>query len=284
MRTFQHGGKASVRMKRLSRTLIACILVACAARSTCYAQNPQTNIEELKKQAPRVFLDCNFCDSEYLRTEIAFVNYVRDRKEAQIHVLITTQSTGGGGTEYTMAFSGQKEFAGRDDVLKYVANATDTDDERRKGLAGMLKIGLLAYAGRTPIANRIAISMTEKAKPTSANDRWNFWVFSLNVGGSFSGEKYQRYSSLRGSFSANRVTPALKLRSSVSAYKYTDRFSFEDETLVSTSHNQNFSLLAVKSISDHWSVGGWITAGASTFNNTRYSINPAPAIEFDWYP
>ena len=271
-------------MKRFLRFLSAWVVVVYAPLAICYPQSTQTNIEELQKQAPRVFLDCDFCDIDYIRTEITFVNYVRDRKEAQIHVLVTTLSTGGGGTEYTLTFSGQQEFAGRDDVLKYVANATDTSDERRKGLAGMLKIGLLGYAGRTPIASRISISMTEKAKPTSANDRWNFWVFSLSVGGSFSGETSQRYSSLRGSFSANRVTPSLKIRSSISAYKYSDRFTFEDETILSTSQNQNFSFLAVKSINNHWSAGGWLTATASTYSNIKYFINPAPAIEYDLFP
>jgi len=278
------GAVGHMRMIRWFHPLAAWTALAYAALATCYAQNPQTNIEELKKLAPKVFLDCSYCDVEYITTEIGFVNYVRDRKEAQIHVLITTQSTGGGGTEYTLAFSGQKEFAGKDDVLKYVSLATDTADERRKGLTGMLKMGLLAYAARTPIASRISISMTEKARPTSANDRWNFWVFSLSVGGSFSGEVSQRYSSLRGSFSANRVTPSLKIRSSVSANKYTDRFSYQGESIVSTSQNRNFSFLTVKSINDHWSAGGWLNAGASTYSNTRYSINPAPAIEFDLYP
>ena len=273
-----------MRMKRCFRPLSVYAAIAYAALATGYAQSAKTDIEDLKKLAPRVFLDCNSCDAEYIRTEITFVNHVRDRKGAQIHVLITTQSTGGGGTEYTLAFSGQEEFAGRDDVLKYVSNATDTADETRKGLTGMLKIGLLAYAARTPIAGRISIAMTEKARPTSANDRWNFWVFSLSVGGSFSGEVSQRYSSLRGSLSANRVTPALKIRSSVSAYKYTDRFSYEGESIVSTSQNQNFSLLTVKSINNHWSAGGWLNANASTYSNIRYAINPAPAIEFDWFP
>jgi hypothetical protein len=273
-----------MRTTRFLYSFLPCILFASGWLGTAFAQGARTDIEELKKLAPRVFLDCDACDSDYIRTEITFVNYVRDRQEAQIHVLITTQSTGSGGTEYTLAFSGQKEFAGRDDVLKYVAGSTDTADERRKGLAGMLKIGLLAYAGRTPIASRIAISMTQQAKPTATKDDWNFWVFSLSAGGSFSGEKYQRYSSLRGSFSANRITPALKIRSSVSAYRYSDQFSYEDETIISTSQNQNFSFLAVKSINDHWSAGGWVTAGASTYSNTRYSINPAPALEYDWYP
>src|SRR4030042_6419487 len=77
------------------------------------------DIEELKKSAPKVYIDCEWCDIEYIKTEITFVNYVRDRKEAQVHVLITIQSTGSGGKEYTLTHMGQLGCTGQDDVLKY---------------------------------------------------------------------------------------------------------------------------------------------------------------------
>jgi hypothetical protein len=264
--------------------VLSCVAIAYAIPATGFSQNQASDIEMLKKAAPRVFLDCDYCDMDYIRTEITFVNYVRDRKEAQIHVLITTQPTGSGGREYTLAFSGQQEFAGHDDVFKYASSSTDTSDEVRKGLVGVLKIGLISYAGKTPIASRISISLMDKTKPTSVDDKWDSWVFSLSGGGSFSGEKSQRYSSLRGSFSANRITPALKIRSSVSANKYTDRFSFEGETIVSTSKSRYLNFLIVKSISNRWSVGSYLTANSSTYSNLKFSISPAPAIEFNWFP
>jgi hypothetical protein len=270
--------------RRFLGCLLCCCAIACSIPCVCHAQSAQTSIEELKKLAPKVFLDCVYCDTDYITTEITFVNYVRDPKEADIHILITTLSTGGGGTEYTLAFSGRRAFAGKDDVLKYTAGSTDTSDEHRKGLVAVIKLGLMAYVAKTPIASRISISLLDKTKPTSVDDRWDFWVFSLSAGGSFSGETLSRYSSLRGSLSANRVTPSLKIRSSFSTYKDTDRFSFDDETIVSTSRSQSFSFLAVKSINNHWSAGGWLTAGASTYSNTRSMINPAPALEFDWFP
>ena len=71
------------------------------------SQEAQIDLDALKKQAPKVFIDCRRCDIDFIRTEITFVNYVWDRREADIHVLVTTQSTGSGGTEYTMAFIGQ---------------------------------------------------------------------------------------------------------------------------------------------------------------------------------
>ncbi len=50
----------------------------------------------------RVFLDCGPCDDDYLRQEITFVNYVRDRPDAQVHVLVTREGTGGGGRAWTL--------------------------------------------------------------------------------------------------------------------------------------------------------------------------------------
>ena len=41
----------------------------------------------------RVFLDCGRdCDRDYLRREITFIDYVRDRRDAQVHVLVTSQA------------------------------------------------------------------------------------------------------------------------------------------------------------------------------------------------
>src|SRR5688500_7533987 len=53
-----------------------------------------------------VYLDCQnvFCDFDYLRTELAAVNWVRDRAVADVHLLVTTQQTGSGGSEYTVTF------------------------------------------------------------------------------------------------------------------------------------------------------------------------------------
>src|SRR5512144_346547 len=63
---------------------------------------------------PKVFLDCvsAYCDTDFLRTDISFVDFVRDRTDADVHVLVTSESTGGGGAKYTLHFIGQKRHAG----------------------------------------------------------------------------------------------------------------------------------------------------------------------------
>ena len=73
----------------------ACLVIT-AASAKVLAQAGQPDLAELRKNESKVFLDCEDYDIDYVRTEIPFVNYVRDRKEADVHVLITTQGMGSG--------------------------------------------------------------------------------------------------------------------------------------------------------------------------------------------
>lgn len=83
-------------------------------------QARQSPTDSVSHDALRVFVDCNTnCDFDYFREQIKFVDYVRDRQVAQVHVLITSRNTGSGGDEFTLKFVGLREFAGLDDELKY---------------------------------------------------------------------------------------------------------------------------------------------------------------------
>ena len=242
------------------------------------------DINELKKGAPKIFLDCRRCDHDFIKKEIPFVNYVWDRKEADVHVLVTTQRTGAGGTEYTMTFIGQEEYANIQDTLKYVSKRIDTREETRRGMVRVLKMGLIPYIARTPIAELISILFEEKVLPTAVEDRWNFWVFHISLNGSLDGEKLSKYVSLRGNLSASRITPESKLRMGFYANFNESNFDIEEETISSYSDRKSFSGLYVKSISDHWSIGAWLSAYSSTYNNIALSLSPTPAIEYNLFP
>ncbi len=82
-------------------------------------------------EALRVFLDCNASacyDFNFFRTEIDFVNWVRDREDSDVHLLITGQRTGGGGWSSDLFFIGRGRFEGRADTLNHFASADDTQD------------------------------------------------------------------------------------------------------------------------------------------------------------
>src|SRR3989441_4994994 len=124
---------------------------------------PDTS-RSVQDSALRVFFDCpNFdrgCDFDFMRTEIGFVNWVRNREDAHVHILISTQVTGGGGDAYTITFIGLKQFRGTTDTLHYVSNTTETRDEIRRRLARGLKMGLGLVAAPPPLAPRIAVPYT----------------------------------------------------------------------------------------------------------------------------
>ena len=98
----------------------------------------------------RIYLDCNFCDTDYLKTEIKFVDYMRDRKDADVHVLVTSENTGAGGTAWTLKFIGLNTFEGQTHTVTFSTERNATNDDQRKEMARILKIGLVAYASGTP--------------------------------------------------------------------------------------------------------------------------------------
>jgi hypothetical protein len=247
-------------------------------------QETSGELEALKKTAPRVYIDCAGCDLDFIKTEITFVNYVRDRKEAQVHVLITTQSTGSGGREYTVSFLGQLDFEGADDTQRYFSNQTDTEDEVRRGLVKILKLGLMGYVARTPVRSRIDVSYAEEEAPAPESDRWKYWIFSLSGEGNFSGERSYRDRWLEANFSANRITPDLKVRMSVSMDRNDEHFEYDGQPIDSVSESYEFDGLFVKSLGEHWSVGAYLKADSSTYQNIRLSLSPAPAVEYNFFP
>lgn len=220
------------------------------------ADDDQIAEDELKQNAPRIFLDCQRCDRDYIWTEIDWINYVRDRQEADVHILGTVQRTGSDGWEYTFEFIGKKDFSDIIQTLRYVPSKTDTRDEVRKGYVDVLKRGLLPFILRTPLFEHITFGFKRIFKPTSVKDKWNFWVFNIGISGSVSGEKRQNFQSIRGNISANRVTPELKVRFGMSGYFNESHFDINGESITSMSERKNISGMVVKSIGDHWVVGG----------------------------
>lgn len=277
------------------------LVVAAASPPALTAQNPADTTRAAQDSALRVFFDCqgfaSGCDFDYLRTEITFVNWVRNREDAQVHVLVTIQTTGSGGTEYTVTLIGRGRFAGRADTLRYVAGKTDTKDDQRRGLAHLLKLGLASSAATTPLAPHLEVTFSAPSRgglQRQARDPWNYWVYSATMNGFFNGQKSINSQSLFGSLSANRVTDAWKIL--LSFNESYDRGSFDipvfdssgaqvgTQTVVSIARSYGGDALVVKSLGPHWSAGSEVSANRSTFNNEDLVFSAGPALEYDIFP
>ena len=232
---------------------------------------------------PRVFLDWPGADIALFRTEIPFVEFVPGLEDAQIRVLVTPQGPPGNET-FVLEFSGLREFQGDGNILSYVPDPGAKPEDARRGLAGMIKIGLLRYAAKTPVAKDLSVRFLDQTKPTAVVDKWDFWVFSLSANAFLMGETQYKDGSYYGSFSANRVTPKLKIRTSVYGNLSKMWFDFGDDIYENSSHGFGFSGLVVKSLSQHWSAGAFLSVESSTYSNLQISVNAAPAVEYNFFP
>jgi len=225
-----------------------------------------------------------------MRTEINFVDYVRDRQDAQLHILVTTQGTGGGGTEFTLHFIGLRELASISDTLRYVSPPGASPDDLRQGLARTIKLGLVRYYAHLGQTARFNVTYNAPAGEGgggkgATKDRWHLWVFRVTANGYGNGEKSDSFVSLYGSVSANRTTEVWKTTFGINGNYGQSRFVLSDgSTFNSYSHSYGFNDLLVKSLGSHWSAGQRASWTSSTFLNQKRAIRFAPALEFDVFP
>ncbi len=235
--------------------------------------------------APEVFIDCGRCDFDFIRTEINFVNYVIDRKEADIHIMITNQGTASGGRQQTLTFIGQHRFLSKNDTISYTIQKDDTWDDERSKMVKFLKMGLVSYVARTSGAAHLAIEHT--GLDTTVNireDKWDSWVFRTRLGGMFRDEESKQYINLDGRINVDRITENWKIRLSQYLDYHEESYKIDNETMKGVSRRVDFDGTIVKSLTDHWSAGIMSEIASSTFSNTDLSYSLKTAVEYNIFP
>ncbi len=277
-----------------------------AAVSTILASVPLVPVPAEAQEAPdaepriRIFFDCHArgCDFDYFRREIDFVDWVRSREDSHVHLLITSEATGSGGQALEIAFLGRAEFLGVGDTLTHGYGPTDTEDERRSGLAAVVRAGLVPYLARSGQLDRVEIRSRvlgpagagEGRGPrpgqqtAAADDPWNFWIFNVGLNAFLSGQSTTSSSNTSWSASAARTTDlwkaAFRVLGSYSARTF--ELSGGKETFITRGYSASGSI--VRSLTDHWSTGAQATVLHDTQLNQDLTLRLAPAIEYNIYP
>ncbi|MCX6221001.1 MAG: hypothetical protein NTZ69_08425 [Bacteroidia bacterium] len=247
---------------------------------TASSQVTPAKIDTLRKDALNVFMEA----SDYVRKEIPYVNYVRDIKDAGVYIISTYQNTGSGGSKRTYFLVGQLENTGMKDTISFVTSPDEKEDEIRVKEVRTLKMGLMRYVAKTPLSKYMKISFSEPLSETVSSDKWNSWVYRASFNGWFDGQQTYKSTNLNGNISASRVTADWKINLS-GRYNYgIEKFIVSDETINSNNNSKSLNSLVVRSISDHWSYGGSIYLGSSSYSNTIFSGSFLPGIEYDLYP
>ncbi|HDZ41425.1 MAG TPA: DUF481 domain-containing protein [Bacteroidetes bacterium] len=250
-----------------------------------------TKNTSLRHEALNIFLDCRWCDRNYIKQTIPFVNYVNNKDEADVHILVRRRVTGGGGGEYIIDFIGQGEFLDIQEEMIFFSPIDQTADETRKARANVLAMGLMKYVARTPMSKNIRISYEDDGTGSDGNrgiqssfqdDPWKSWIFRLSGSGEFQKDENYETSRASSSLSADRVTPDLKMEFDL---RYSNRQTYYTSTR-SKSYRENWSIqsLLVKSLGYKWSAGGRVSIESDTYNNYKLATNVGPAIEYNLFP
>jgi hypothetical protein len=264
--------------------------------------SPAVEAQQSDSVAPggrlNVFLDCDgrecFTANTFFRTEIDWVNWVRGREDSDVHVILTTQTTGSGGKEYQLDFIGRETLEGAEDQLFFRSLGTDVEQEELDGVTTVLAVGLARYAALAGLRDFVAFEplaaegIDSDARVLGAqevSDPWNLWVFDIGASGTLDWSDTRDTERISGDFTASRTTPT---------WKFSFRFGANRnvvETLLSDSSVFSSSLTdwaagshVVYSIADHWSVGVISSFARLPRENQSLRVEVTPALEYSVFP
>lgn len=243
---------------------------------------------------PNVFFDCEGrdCNSQYYRTEIDWVNWVNDPLVSDVHVIMSSLTTGAGGRQFQLDFLGIDEEVGYEDRLVFQTLPTDTDRERLDGIAHTLGVGLARFASEAGYRGIVSLQGPDpESSPegglvsrAEVNDPWNLWVFRLNGSGTVEDEDTRDTKRGFGSFNASRVSPTWKINFNGSFLHSRQRRELTDSTTFREQHTDwGFNPLVAYAIADHWSVGFSGQVGRRTSLNQSFRMEITPGLEYSFF-
>lgn len=272
------------------RQLILLGLLLCFVSSAyTFARAPDPVLTDstssIMEHAPKIFIDYDKLDMDHIRREVNFVNYVRDRLQADVYILVTTLRNASGGHEFTLTFTGHNDFSGMSDTLTFNITSFDTKDQMREGFVRTLKLGLIPYMLETPLAERLTIGFHLNGSINEVKDKWDYWVFKLRVNGSISGEQLRDQYRFGGEIKADRITEDWKIRIDLDANYDEEKYKIdEDTTWIASSNWQKGDVSVARALSDHWSLGALARVVSSTYGNIDIGYELTPAIEYNIFP
>ena len=268
--------------KMIKKVILSVAILLLFISSQAFAQK-----DTLRTKAINVFMDCYFCDIDFFRQEVTFINYVRDRKEADVVVIGSEMETGSGGSEYTLTFIGNKKFTGVNDTLKIAMRPDATEDEERNELLKIFKLGLIRYIAHTPYATKIDFNLKEEqennAEQKEVVDPWDYWVFRIGSYAWLNGQETSKNTNISGYITADRVTEKMKYNFAIRNNYNENRYNYNSFSYLNIKRNYSASALVVKSLGEHWSVGGYANGGTDTYTNRNLYLNAGPGIEYDLF-
>ncbi len=244
---------------------------------------PDTNATESNSLI--IFYDCQTCDVTFVKQNLNNVEFVRDQKFSDVHVLINSQANGSGGERVILQFIGQNDFKKLSDTLNFSTNPNMTDDDIRRLHLRYIELGLVRFFIEKGLEDRIELSIkkSEQTNIIEEKDPWNNMVYKLSASGWFNGQ--ETYKNANGNFSLNikRVTEKNKFNLWSNLNLNSEVYTFDDEEIVNNQQSSNLFINDIISINDHWSYGFFGKVRNSKFSNYKLVTGLKGGIEYDFF-
>ena len=247
----------------------------------------QTNVLPL---TIKVFVDCSNggeCYHEFVRQEIPIVDFVRDRMDADVHVVITTLYNSSGSGQYSLHFIGRNGFEKLNDTLQYAIPPAASEDTQRNLFVAKLKSGLIPYLNKTSQGDHIRITFnTPETKDSQVvkKDPWNYWVFQLSANGYMNGSQNYFSGSFYFNISANKETAKAKTNFYINSSEQLQKYKDGQETYKYSFLDHGIGVQHYSKRTEHWGLGAGADAVNSLFSNYKFKISTTANAEYSIFP
>jgi hypothetical protein len=272
----------------MKKYVLSCaLIIGSIFQLWAYDTNDSITID--RKLALNIYLDCTACDINYFKENFSIVNYVREPDLADVHIQVTTLTTGSGGTEYNLLYLGRKRFQNLNDTVVFCLSPDQTYEKTRQMLLKKIQLGLVPYIMKTSYANHLYLTVDNIAGvPIKKKDPWKNWMFEIYGSASLLNQKYMKNNQINASLYISKVTPDIKFESAnYMVYNETRvNYPLNDSTTYSNNTYQkglSTNNLFVISMGNHFGIGGLASFRNSHLNNLDFQVRVGPAIEYSLF-
>ena len=274
----------------LSRHLrYANMVICCTLLSTLYFGWPSV-AQEVPNSSLRVYLDCGRCDESRVRTEIPFVDYVRDPQMADVHVFVTSSYTVLSGRQLELSFIGLNDYGrSRLNFTRIIPQNASAEDARQV-LHDAIRLGLIPFLDQQQLEQDFSLEFSgERAvalEQQLETDPWRHWVFNI-YGGDFELdlESNRTVFDSRWGFYADHRSELWKIRFRPYFNYDLVRIKRGDNPIVRSSISRHgLDTYLIRSLGPHWSLGLFGTYVTRNDRNLKHYASMVPGVEYSLLP
>ncbi len=245
-------------------------------------------------EAPNVFFSCaGECYDAYLKQELSYFRVVRDRHQADVHLIVSRQAAGNGGDRFTVRAvwteaAGEKYHlldTSRQDA--FIVPPAATSEEAREALAqAVLR---LLYDALRNSPRRLDFELRTPERSASAlsrvSDPWNYFVLVPELMAQGEGGSGYYYADATAALTIRRTTEPWRLRVRGSYTRDVSGFELEDGSKIRASiPSWEARMLSAHALGRHWALGGLLSTWGGQFENYQLHVHGGPGVEFNVFP